>query len=93
VILFFDIVCLIVVFTAEHREARSGFAGDRWVEQGDGSVFLDDEGEFRDQGEAEWIVIRRSLWGHNDMPFWRPTSGRLIGSPWSGRPQGVIGVF
>jgi hypothetical protein len=23
-------------------------------------------GEFHDQGDAEWIVIRRSLWGHND---------------------------
>jgi hypothetical protein len=32
-------------------------------------------GEFRDQGDAEWIVIRRLLWGHNDTPCRRPTSG------------------
>ena len=28
-------------------------------------------GEFHDQGDAKWIVIRRSLWGHNDTPFRR----------------------
>jgi DNA polymerase III delta prime subunit len=27
-----------------------------------------DKGEFHDQGDAKWIVIRRSLWGHNDTP-------------------------
>jgi hypothetical protein len=25
-------------------------------------------GEFHDQGDAKWIVIRTSLWGHNDTP-------------------------
>jgi hypothetical protein len=50
-------------------------------------------GEFRDQGDAEWMVIRRSLWGHNDAPCGRPAPGRPVGRPGSGRPQGVIGVF
>jgi hypothetical protein len=45
-------------------------------------------GEFRDQGDAKWIVTRRSLWGHNDTPCGRPAPGRPIG-----RLQGVIGVF
>jgi hypothetical protein len=30
-------------------------------------------GEFHDQGDAEWIVIRRPLRGHNDTPFGQPT--------------------
>jgi hypothetical protein len=30
-------------------------------------------GEFHDQGEAKWIVIRGQLRGHNDTPFGRPT--------------------
>jgi hypothetical protein len=38
------------------------------------------------QRDAEWIVIRRSLWGHNDTPC-----GRTIGRPGAGRPQGVFG--
>jgi hypothetical protein len=25
--------------------------------------------EFHDQGDAKWIVIRRQLKGHNDMPM------------------------
>jgi hypothetical protein len=36
-------------------------------------------GEFHDQGDAKWIVIRGQLRGHNDIPFGRPTPGRLIG--------------
>jgi hypothetical protein len=28
-------------------------------------------GEFHDQGDAKWMVIRRLSWGHNDM-----TAGR-----------------
>ena len=31
--------------------------------------------EFRDQGDAKRIVIRRSLWGHNDTPFGRNGCG------------------
>jgi hypothetical protein len=50
-------------------------------------------GGFHDQGDAKWIVIRRSLWGHNDMPCGWPAPGRPIGRQGSGRPQGVIGVF
>jgi hypothetical protein len=29
-----------------------------------------------DQADAEWIVIRRPLWDHNDTPFGRPVPGR-----------------
>jgi hypothetical protein len=39
------------------------------------------KGEFLDQGDAEGIVIRRELRGHNDKPFGQPTPGRLIGRP------------
>jgi hypothetical protein len=48
-------------------------------------------GEFHDQVDAKWIVIRRSLWGHNDMPCGWPASGRPIGHPGSGSSQGVFG--
>jgi hypothetical protein len=42
-------------------------------------------GESHDQADAEWIVIRRQLRGHNDTPF---------GPPWgSGRPLGVFCMF
>jgi hypothetical protein len=47
-------------------------------------------GRFHDQGDDKWIVIRGSLWGHNDTPCGWPVPG---GPGWSGRPQGVIGVF
>ena len=50
-------------------------------------------GEFHDQGDAKWIVIRGPLRGHNDTPFGRPTPGRPIGRPGVGHPQGVFGVF
>jgi hypothetical protein len=50
-------------------------------------------GEFHDQGDTKWIVIRRSLWGHNDTPSGRPAPGRSIGCPGSGCLQSVIGVF
>ena len=48
-------------------------------------------GEFHDQGDAKWIVIRGQLSGHNDMPFGQRTPGRPIGRPGAGRPQGVFG--
>jgi hypothetical protein len=39
-------------------------------------------GEFGDQSDAKWIVIRRLLRGHNDMPCGWPTHGRLgVGYP------------
>jgi hypothetical protein len=41
--------------------------------------------KFRDQGDAKWILIRRSLWGHNDTPGGRPAPGRPIGRPGPGR--------
>jgi hypothetical protein len=49
-------------------------------------------GEFHDQGDAKWIVSRRSLWGHDDMPCGQPAPSRPIAHLESGRPQGVIGV-
>jgi len=42
-------------------------------------------GEFHDQGDAKWIVVRRQLRGHNNTPFGRPTTGRPIGCPGVGR--------
>jgi hypothetical protein len=50
-------------------------------------------GRFHDQGDAKWIVIRRSLWGPNNTPCGRPAPGRPIRRLGSGRPQGIIGVF
>jgi hypothetical protein len=41
-----------------------------------------EKGEFNDQGDAIWIVIRRLLW-----------AGQSGQSGQSGHPQGVIGVF
>jgi hypothetical protein len=46
-----------------------------------------------DQADAEWIVIRTQLRGHNDTPFERPASGRPSGRPGSGRPLGVFFMF
>jgi hypothetical protein len=48
-------------------------------------------GEFHDQGDAKWIVIRGQLRGHNDTPFGRPTPGRPISFPVVSCPQGVFG--
>jgi hypothetical protein len=50
-------------------------------------------GEFHDQGDAKWIVIRGKLRGHNDTPFGQPTPSRPIGRPGVGRPSGVFGVL
>jgi hypothetical protein len=50
-------------------------------------------GESHDQADAEWIVIRRSLWGHNDTPFGRPTPSRPAGHPGVGWPSGVCCMF
>jgi hypothetical protein len=52
-----------------------------------------EKGEFHDQGDANWIVIRRPLWGHNNMPCGWPAPARAIGRPGSGPPQGVMGGF
>jgi hypothetical protein len=51
----------------------------------------DEGGEFHDQGDANSIVIRGQLRGHNDTPFGRPTPSRPIGRLGFGRPQGVFG--
>jgi hypothetical protein len=48
-------------------------------------------GKLRDQRDAKWIVIRRSLWGHNDTSCGWPAPGWPIRRPLSVRPQGVFG--
>jgi hypothetical protein len=45
-------------------------------------------GEFHDQGDTKWLVIRGQLRGHNDKPFGQPTPGPVVGFP-----QGVFAVF
>jgi hypothetical protein len=50
------------------------------------------EGGCLDQADAEWMVIRRPLCGHNDTPFGWPTADRPIGRPGVGHPKGVFGV-
>jgi hypothetical protein len=51
------------------------------------------EGEFHDQGGAEWTIIRGQLRDHNDTPWEWPTPGRPISRLRVGRPQGVFGGF
>jgi hypothetical protein len=48
------------------------------------------EGEFHDQGDAKWTIIKGQLRGDNDTPFKRPTPGQPIGCPGVGHPQGVF---
>jgi hypothetical protein len=48
-------------------------------------------GEFHDQGDVEFIVIRGQLRGYNDTPLGQSTPGRPIGHPGVGRPSGVFG--
>jgi hypothetical protein len=48
-------------------------------------------GDFNDQGDAKWIVIRGQLRGHNVRPFGRPTPSTVSG-PGVGRSSGVFGV-
>jgi hypothetical protein len=43
--------------------------------------------EFHDQADTKWIVIGGPLWGYNNMPSWRPTSGCPIVSLGVIRPQ------
>jgi len=50
-------------------------------------------GKYHDQADAEWIVMRTQLRGHNDTPFGRPALGRPSGRPGSGRPSGVFCMF
>jgi hypothetical protein len=50
-------------------------------------------GEFHDQGDVKWTVIRGQLSGYNDTPCGLPAHGWPIGHPGSVHPQGVIGVF
>jgi hypothetical protein len=50
-------------------------------------------GEFHDQVEANRIVIRRPLRGHNNTPCRRSTNSRPIGRPRAGCPQDVFNVF
>jgi hypothetical protein len=39
------------------------------------------------------MIIRGALRGHNNLSFGWSTSGRPIGHPGGGNPQGVFGVF
>jgi hypothetical protein len=72
-------------FDLQHREVREADGGDaRTNPQPDPGA----EGEFQDQGEDKWIVIRGMLKGHNDTPFGRPTPSWPIG-----HLGGVIGGF
>jgi hypothetical protein len=48
---------------SRHEAPVSGTLGVRPSFQGD-----ERKGEFHDQGDAKWILMRRSLWGHNDTP-------------------------
>jgi HrpA-like RNA helicase len=50
-------------------------------------------GECHGQADAEWIVVRRQLGGHNDTPLGCPTPARSIGRPGIGYRQGVFAVF
>jgi hypothetical protein len=52
---------------------------------------IEEGGEFHDQGDTKYIVIKRLLWGHNDPPCRRPAPDRPIGCPVVGRPQIVFG--
>jgi hypothetical protein len=47
-----------------------------------------DGGEFHDQADAKWIVIRGQLRGHNDMPFGQPTPGAAYRPPGGWTPLG-----
>jgi uncharacterized C2H2 Zn-finger protein len=55
--------------------------------------FYTEIGEFHDQGDAKWIVIRSHLRGHNGTPFGQINHCRPIGRSGVSRPQGVFGVF
>jgi hypothetical protein len=50
-------------------------------------------GGSHDQADAEWIVIRTQLRGHNGTPFGRAAPGRPSDRPGSGRPSGVFCMF
>jgi hypothetical protein len=51
------------------------------------------KGEFHDQGNAKWIVIRGQLRGHNDTPCGRPTPSRPIGRPGLAAHRALFGGF
>jgi hypothetical protein len=51
------------------------------------------EGGSHDQADAEWIVIRTQLRGHNHTLFGRPAPGRPSGRPGSGRLTGIFCMF
>jgi hypothetical protein len=76
------------------RIAAVSFVGqqlfDRFVDE---LISTESAGKFHDQGDAEWIVIRGQLRGHNDTPCGRPNPVRPIGRPRVGHPQGIFGGF
>jgi hypothetical protein len=58
----------------------------------DGAI-VDGKGESHHQADAEWVVIRTQLRGHNNTLFGRAAFGRLSGRPGSGHPSGVFCTF
>jgi hypothetical protein len=50
------------------------------------AFLMTSEGEFWDQADAKWIVIRWPLRDHNDAPCGRPTPDRPIGRLGVGPP-------
>jgi hypothetical protein len=49
------------------------------------------KGRCHDQADDDWIVVRRPLRGHDDMPFGWPTTGRPGFGQWS--PLGCFWCF
>jgi hypothetical protein len=58
-----------------------------------GLLYFSEEGGCHDLADAEWIVMRGQLRGHNDAPFGRPTPRRPISRQGVGHPQGIFDVF
>jgi hypothetical protein len=49
--------------------------------------------KLHDKRGAKWIVITGQFRGHNDMPFGRPTPGRLVGRPGLAALQAYLVFF
>jgi hypothetical protein len=93
-----EVRALSQIFYRPHRTAEEDFCFKLMLEAIDKLLEVEEEmesseGEFHDQADDEWIVIRGPLRGHNDTPFGRPTPGRPIGRLGVVHPQGIFGVF
>jgi hypothetical protein len=51
------------------------------------------QGGSHDQTDAEWIVIKTQLRGHNNTPFGQQAPGQPSSRPGSGRSSGVFCMF